>query len=689
MGSRSINQLIQRKLASTGAFDIRFSTLVTDVSLTDDRVLLTAERGGKEETFEGRFVIAADGAQSQLRKALEADFSGKTYPKSSVTAVIDFPFDRLMLGLLNINYVWTNDDSYSLMHLRDKWRCAYAPRGESLCHDVISKEQVKTKLLSFFPQAKGLEVVTVSHYAIHQRVMESFVHGRVIFARDSAHLNSPSGGMGMNSGIHDARCLIEHLAKVWSGADLRVLERYPAKRKAVAVEEIQRLSDANYVRHREVDAGERKHIWQSYLEMERDENRMREFLLASSLIESLRRESEIAQCLYQEFIGTKTETKVEKAMDKNTTLKDLYKPLHDERARRAFVGALKIEVNGHLEQKLEELYETRLLPEFKKTMGRAPNNRAEAIPIFEAEPLYQVWGSLCCRSQDLLWETVGETIDRLRPEFEARARSILQSRKRLGTVELNPDLDIPKPIADVEIHRQPGGYFFEGSKEDLTAAMLYMGALELYRVAKGLGSVASPGTPARGQRIIQFIEDTFGKVAPKRILDLGCANGTETIAYKQHWPDAEVHGVDLSGPFVRFAHIWAEDNGLELHFHQMNAAEMSFPDGHFDLILPHILFQETWFDIQDSIMAEIKRLLAPGGHFVNIDVPYQPDAITIPKQVTNAWQVENNGEPYWTGFADRNVKADLEAAGFARENIFASYEPLGQAITYFFGATQS
>ena len=288
-----LTQLIHRHLEAKGGLDIRFLTRVTDVSQTADGVLLAAEQDGQNVSFEGRFVIAADGAQSSMRKAMEAEFTGKTYSKSSVTAVIDYPFEQLIPGLLNVNYVWTDDDSYSLMHLRDVWRCTYAPRPESPDDDVASKALVKARLLSFFPDADSLNVVTVSHYAIHQRVMESFVHGRVVFAGDAAHLNSPSGGMGMNSGIHDARCLVEHLAKVWDGASFDELDVYSAKRKTVAIEEIQRLSDANYTRHREVDAGEREHIWQRYLDMKHDQKKMRQFLLSSSLIESLKRESEI------------------------------------------------------------------------------------------------------------------------------------------------------------------------------------------------------------------------------------------------------------------------------------------------------------------------------------------------------------------------------------------------------------
>lgn len=375
-------------------------------------------------------------------------------------------------------------------------------------------------------------------------------------------------------------------------------------------------------------------------------------------------------------------------MPKNATLSDVYAPSHDERARQAFVGALKSHVNGPMENELAGLYEAELKPAFEAKTGHAPKHRDDMIPAFEEQRLYQTWGSALYTSQDLMWETVGDTVDRQRADFQARAAEILQTGKTRGTLELNPALDIPKPIADVEIHRQPGNYFFENDAEDLTSGMLYMGTVELYRAAKGLGAVSKTGEPMMGAFVAKVVADKFPNLKPKRILDLGCANGTETLAYKYRWPDAEVHGLDLSGPMVRFAHVWAEDLGVEMHFHQMNAAKTSFPDGHFDLIVSHILFHETWHDVQQQIFAEIKRILAPGGCVVNADVPYQPATIPMTKQVTNAWQVAHNGEPYWTGFADGDVREGLMRAGFAPEAIFADYVPIGQGRYYFFGATQ-
>ncbi len=371
----------------------------------------------------------------------------------------------------------------------------------------------------------------------------------------------------------------------------------------------------------------------------------------------------------------------------SATLRQLYRPTHDENARHRFVGQLKNFANGAFEERLGQHYEHELKPGFEVRAGHAPANRDEAKPLFEADPVFQLWGSMVYASQDLMWETVGETCQRIRGDFETRANESV--RQPLGSLQLDPGLKIPRPIAKVEIHRQPGGYFAAANDTDLMAPLLYFGTLELYRAAKGLTANAPVGEPGLGRYIVSMLRKRFGALAPRRILDLGCGPGLETIALKEAFPDAEVHGLDLSAPFVRFAHAWAEDRGLAIHYRQGDAQATGYPDGHFDLIVSHILFHETWHDQLPRIFAETHRLLAPGGVMLHADVPYQPQRMSIPKQVTNDWQVRNNGEVFWTGFADTDVPAALIAAGFDVSRVFADYEPLGSGHYYFFGAARS
>jgi len=369
----------------------------------------------------------------------------------------------------------------------------------------------------------------------------------------------------------------------------------------------------------------------------------------------------------------------------DTCIDTLYSPNFAESSRQSFVAALKGYVNGPMEQQLAALYSHDIAPKFEREAGRAPNTARDVIPLFEDEKLYQLWASMVYTSQDLLWETVGHSVDRQRPEFEALAKN-LESQSRLGSIQLNPELDIPSPIATTEIHRQPGGYFYENDSQDLTAALQYFASIELYRKAKGLSAGAKTGEPGMTRFIVAGLKEKYPDLKPKRILDLGCAVGTETIGLREAFPDAEIHGVDLSGPFIRFAHLWAENNGVPAHYRQADARDTGYPDGHFDLIVTHILLHETWQDILPDIMREANRILASGGVFFNADVPYQPGRMPMTKQVTNVWQVKNNGEPFWEGFVNTDMAKSLEKGGFKKDAIFEFYKPLGNGDYYLFGA---
>lgn len=371
-----------------------------------------------------------------------------------------------------------------------------------------------------------------------------------------------------------------------------------------------------------------------------------------------------------------------------TTLKDIYQPSHDEAARHAFVGALKGFVNGPLEERLARHYEDHLKPQFVKKHGRAPANRVEGNEAFDNDHFFQLWGSSVYASQDLMWESVDETCCRVLPEFEARRQSIAKGEV-LGCLELTEGFVPPDPIRHVEIHRQPGGYFGYPGDTSLRSGMNYLGTGELYRAAKGLSEGGDVGDPGMGNYILGALQRRVPDANPASVLDLGCGAGVQTIAYKQAFPDAEVWGVDVSAPFLRFAHVWAEDKGLAINYRQANASDTGLADGQFDLIVSHILFHETWHDILPAIMKEAYRLLAPGGVFLNADTPYQPDRLSIPKQVTNDWQVINNGEPFWTGYADTDMRQALVDAGFDSQGVFADYDPLGAGEYYIFGGVKA
>jgi len=81
----------------------------------------------------------------------------------------------------------------------------------------MSPEGVQRRLQRIHPKSGDYDIPYHALYAVHQRVAETFNKGRVLLAGDSAHVNNPIGGMGMNGGIHDAMNLTAKLADVWFG----------------------------------------------------------------------------------------------------------------------------------------------------------------------------------------------------------------------------------------------------------------------------------------------------------------------------------------------------------------------------------------------------------------------------------------------------------------------------------------
>ena len=122
----------------------------------------------------------------------------------------------------------------------------------------------------------------------------SSASGRAILAGDSAHVNSPIGGMGMNSGVHDAFNLADKLIAIFRGeADDDVLDRYERQRRHVAIQHTQAQTIRNKRLLAEKDPAVRQHNHDQLRRTAEDPKLAREFLLRSSLIESLREADQI------------------------------------------------------------------------------------------------------------------------------------------------------------------------------------------------------------------------------------------------------------------------------------------------------------------------------------------------------------------------------------------------------------
>jgi 2-polyprenyl-6-methoxyphenol hydroxylase-like FAD-dependent oxidoreductase len=287
------HKLSRLLLAALPAGLVRFATPVSAVAQDADGV--TVSTG---EALRARFCIGCDGARSVVRGAMGLDFPGDTYPETTILATTEFDFSAVMPGLSNVNYIWTESaafsGTFSLLRVPGKWRASlYPARGESI-EQALEPAAIERKLQAIHPRAKAYGVLDLRPYRVHQRIVADYRRGRLLLAGDAAHLNSPSGGMGMNGGIHDAFELAAHLTPVLRGAaEPALLDRYTRRRRPIAEREIIAQADRNRARMRETDPERRRAMLAELQATADDPVRAREYLLRSSMIAGLRAAAQV------------------------------------------------------------------------------------------------------------------------------------------------------------------------------------------------------------------------------------------------------------------------------------------------------------------------------------------------------------------------------------------------------------
>lgn len=276
---------------------VRFGAEVRGAVQLADRVTVSWDHAGTRERQDARYVIAADGANSTLRRLLALPFEGLTYPETTVLATTTFAFENHLPGLSPVNYVWTRESNFALLRLPDRWRVSLYPDPDE---DPAAEPwrlddpaRIEAKLQRIVPKTGSYEVMEHRPYRVHQRIVPGYRVGRVLLAGDAAHVNSPTGGMGMNCGIHDAFNLAGKLARVLEGQGEELLDLYDRQRRPVAAEEILRQADRNRRRMRNTDPAFRREELARLQKVAADAGLAREYLLDSSMIAGLRRAESI------------------------------------------------------------------------------------------------------------------------------------------------------------------------------------------------------------------------------------------------------------------------------------------------------------------------------------------------------------------------------------------------------------
>ena len=206
---------------------VRMATTFTGFEQTGDGVPAHVDqrRPARPRPSHGSYIVSAEGARSVVRKDLDIEFEGFTYPERTLN--IEVAYDFKQHGYTERNYISDPVEYSNLFHWKgppDRWRIHFPTDPNEDETALTRPEAMQARLKRFLRSTGDFEICGCNLYAVHQRVAKKFRVGRGILAGDSAHVNSPIGGMGLNSGVHDAFNLADKLA--------RILRRRSRRRRA-------------------------------------------------------------------------------------------------------------------------------------------------------------------------------------------------------------------------------------------------------------------------------------------------------------------------------------------------------------------------------------------------------------------------------------------------------------------------
>ncbi|MBX9847443.1 MAG: FAD-dependent monooxygenase [Xanthobacteraceae bacterium] len=283
-----------RRLKDYPNATVEFSARVTALTQFADRVEATVESADGTRRIAGSYLIGSDGGRSTVRKALGIEFEGYTHPERFMILTTTDDLGIRYPGCTR-NYITSPDAWFSVFKVSGDergplWRVLSATRPEQTDEELMNPDATERRLQDFMPKKSAYDIIHRNLYNVHQRVAASFRKGRVFLAGDSAHVNNPLGGLGLNFGIHDSMEVTTLLGKVIRReAPESVLDQYDLHRRPLNVEFVQQQTIANKKRMEEKDPAARQKDQDQLRRTAEDPALHRAYVRKASLLESVKK----------------------------------------------------------------------------------------------------------------------------------------------------------------------------------------------------------------------------------------------------------------------------------------------------------------------------------------------------------------------------------------------------------------
>ena len=332
---------------------------------------------------------------------------------------------------------------------------------------------------------------------------------------------------------------------------------------------------------------------------------------------------------------------------------------HDQVERYNFLAHLNRHLAAAVLPGVEQAYRVDLAPAFRRRHGRAPGHRHEVRRTLEQHPLYRTWSALRRNTMEMRQQAGLSVVLPQLPRLVERAKRLVPA----GRLRLSAAVRTPRYLTAVDHHCMPGSYYTERVAHDVSGAANYDSGL-FVTTAGLLGRFADGG----GRGMVAFVRQIRPGFAPRRILDLGSGLGHNVLPVAAAFPEARVTAVDVAAPMLRYGAARAASLGVgNVEFVQADATDLAqFEDGSFDWVQSIMFLHETSLSALKRIMAESRRLVAPGGLVTHVEQPRYDASMSLFEQALRDWDALYNNEPFWTKLHEIDLDALLVDAGFDR-----------------------
>jgi 3-(3-hydroxy-phenyl)propionate hydroxylase len=283
-----LSRALAEGLARYSNAQVRFNHRLLSFEQDEHGVSVFVETPTAIQNIRCDYLIAADGANSVVRKWLGIGFDGFTYPERFLCLSTDEDLASHLDNLAYVNYVSDPEEWLVLLKVPSVWRVLLPTDGAASDDELRSDDRKNAIFDRLIGDGSNVKTFHRTLYRVHQRVAKSFLDNRVILIGDAAHLNNPLGGFGMNSGLHDAFNLFEKLLPaIRSGKPNGSLALFDRQRRQVthAFTQAQTIENMEFIRGGTGEAHEKRR--QAMLAIKQDDTRRRGYLLKQAMFESL------------------------------------------------------------------------------------------------------------------------------------------------------------------------------------------------------------------------------------------------------------------------------------------------------------------------------------------------------------------------------------------------------------------